>query len=81
MQSKCYALKLNALLCEYIFSLHSRSTMRVDKTAYDSLTKLVRDSPPGPPEQVTTCCEPLQKMRVRLSACGTGLSRPVILYY
>ena len=32
-------------------------------------------------EQLTKCCEPLQKLRVRLGACKTGLSPPVILYY
>ena len=32
-------------------------------------------------EQLTKCCEPQQKMRVRLGACKTGLSSPVILYY
>ena len=34
-------------------------------------------------EQLTKCCEPLQKMRVRLGPCKTGLSPPplVIVYY
>ena len=32
-------------------------------------------------EQITKCYEPLQKMRVRLGPCETGLSHPVILYY
>ena len=30
-------------------------------------------------EQLTKCCEPLQKMRARLGACKTGLSLPAIL--
>ena len=30
-------------------------------------------------EHITKCCEPLQKLRVRLGK--TGLSPPVILYY
>ena len=30
-------------------------------------------------EQLTKCCEPLQRMR--LGACKTGLSPPVILHY
>ena len=29
-------------------------------------------------EQLTKCCEPQQKMRVRQGACKTGLSPPVI---
>ena len=32
-------------------------------------------------EQLTECDEILQKMRVRLGPCKTGLSPPVILYY
>ena len=32
-------------------------------------------------EQLTNCYEPLQKMKVRLGACKTGFSPPVILYY
>ena len=32
-------------------------------------------------EQLTKCCEPPQKMRLRLWPCKTGLSPPVILYY
>ena len=32
-------------------------------------------------ERLTKCCEPLQKIRVRLGACKTGLSLQVILYY
>ena len=32
-------------------------------------------------EQLTKYCEPLQKLRVRLGTCKTGLSPPVILYY
>ena len=32
-------------------------------------------------EQLTKCCEPLQKLRVRLGSCKTSLSPPVILYY
>ena len=32
-------------------------------------------------ERLTKCCEPLQKIRVRLGACKTGLSLPVILYF
>ena len=32
-------------------------------------------------EQLTKCCEPLQKMRVRLGTCKTGLSPSVILYF
>ena len=35
-------------------------------------------------EQLTKCCEPLQKMRVRGGVCKTGLSPPpppVVLYY
>ena len=31
-------------------------------------------------EQLTKCWEPLQKMKVRLGACKTALSPPVILY-
>ena len=30
---------------------------------------------------INTCCEPLQKLRVRLGTCKTGLSPPVILYF
>ena len=32
-------------------------------------------------EQLTKCSEPLQKMRMKLGACKTELSPPVILYY
>ena len=32
-------------------------------------------------EQLTKCCEPLKKLRVRLGTCKTGLSPLVILYY
>ena len=32
-------------------------------------------------EQLTKCCEPLQKLRARLGTCKTSLSPPVILYY
>ena len=32
-------------------------------------------------EQLTKCYEPLQKLRVRLGSCKTGLSPPIILYY
>ena len=32
-------------------------------------------------EQLTKRCEPLQKLRVRLGTCKTGLSPPVIVYY
>ena len=32
-------------------------------------------------EQLTKCCEPLQKMRVRLGPCKTGFSSPVVLCY
>ena len=28
-------------------------------------------------EQLTKCCEPLQKLRVRLGSCKTSLSPPV----
>ena len=31
-------------------------------------------------EELTKCYEPLQKLRVRLWPCKTGLSPPVILY-
>ena len=36
---------------------------------------LVRDS------QLTRCCEPLLKLRVRLWPCKIDLGPPVILYY
>ena len=45
----------------------------------DSLTRFTTGT-----EQLTKCFEPLQKMRVRLGPCKTGLSSPppsVILYY
>ena len=32
-------------------------------------------------EQLTKCCEPLQKLKVRLWPCKIDLSPPVILYY
>ena len=32
-------------------------------------------------EQLTKCCEPLQKLRVRSDTCKVGSSPPVILYY
>ena len=32
-------------------------------------------------EQLTKCCEPLQKLRVMLGTCKTVLIPPVILYY
>ena len=32
-------------------------------------------------KQLTKCHEPLQKLKVRLGSCKTGLSPPVILYY
>ena len=32
-------------------------------------------------EQLTECCEPLQKLRVRLGTCKTGLSPPVISWF
>ena len=32
-------------------------------------------------EELTKCCEPLQKLRVRLGTCKIGLSPPVISYY
>ena len=32
-------------------------------------------------EELTKCCEPLQKLRVRLGTCKTGLSPPVTLCY
>ena len=32
-------------------------------------------------EQLTKCCEPLQKLRVMLGTCKIDLSPPVILYY
>ena len=32
-------------------------------------------------EQLTKCCEPLQKLRLTLGSCKTSLSPPVILYY
>ena len=31
-------------------------------------------------EQLNQCCEPLQKVRVRLGPCKTYLSSPVVLY-
>ena len=31
-------------------------------------------------EKVTKCCEPLQKLRVRLRPCKIDLNSPVILY-
>ena len=32
-------------------------------------------------EQLTKCCEPLQKMRARLGSCKIDFSPPAILYY
>ena len=32
-------------------------------------------------EQLNECCEPLQKLRVRIDTCKIDLSPPVILYY
>ena len=32
-------------------------------------------------DNLTKCCEPLQKLRVGLGTCKTGLSPPVSLYY
>ena len=32
-------------------------------------------------EQLTKCCEPLQKLRVRLGTCKIDLISPVILCY
>ena len=32
-------------------------------------------------EELTKCCEALQKLRVRLWPCKINLSPPVILYY
>ena len=32
-------------------------------------------------EELTKCYEPLQKLRVRLGTCKTGLSPPVTLCY
>ena len=32
-------------------------------------------------EELAECCEPLQKLRVRLGTCKTGLSPPVTLCY
>ena len=32
-------------------------------------------------EELTKCYEPLQKLRVRLGSCKTGLSPPVTLCY
>ena len=32
-------------------------------------------------EELTKCYEPLQKLRLRLGACKTGLSPPVTLCY
>ena len=32
-------------------------------------------------EELPKCCEPLQKLRVRLGTCKTGLSPPVTLCY
>ena len=32
-------------------------------------------------EQLSKCCEPLQKLRVRLGTCKIDLSPPVISYY
>ena len=32
-------------------------------------------------EQLTKCCEPLQKMKVRFELCKIDLRPPVILYY
>ena len=32
-------------------------------------------------DQTTKCCEPLQKLRMRLWPCNIDLSPPVILYY
>ena len=32
-------------------------------------------------KELTKCYEPLQKLRVRLGACKTGLSPPVTLCY
>ena len=32
-------------------------------------------------EQLTKCCEPLQKLRVMFGTCRSSLSPPVILYF
>ena len=32
-------------------------------------------------EQLTKCCEPLQKLSVRLGTCKTSLNPPVIIYF
>ena len=47
---------------------------------YDSLTSLRFTTRT---EQLTKCCEPLQKLRVRFGrcTCKIDLSPPVILYY
>ena len=43
----------------------------------DSLTRIVTTRT----EELTKCYEPLQKLRVRLWPCKTGLSPPVTLCY
>ena len=45
---------------------------------YDSLTS---EGFTTRTEDLTKCYEPLQKLRVRLWPCKTGLSPPVILCY
>ena len=42
----------------------------------DSLTSFIMKT-----EELTKCCEALQKLRVRLGPCKMDLSPPVILYY
>ena len=42
----------------------------------DSLTSFTTRT-----EELTKCYEPLQKLRVRLGTCKTGLSPPVTLCY
>ena len=43
---------------------------------HDSLTSFTTRT-----ELLTKCCEPLQKLRVRLRPCKIDSSPPVILYY
>ena len=64
---------LEAVFGQHIMPLHHNKVLKKVRSAVKAFTTRT--------EELTKCCEPLQKLRVRLGTCKTGLSPPVTLCY
>ena len=62
---------------------HSHAYIKLSKPLFFKEMKdyLIEKYHVGDSKELTKCCEPLQKLRVRLGTCKTGLSPPVTLCY